>query len=199
MIGAGLSRARRRPNDRGWFLIGYAGIAGFLLIEALVRERGTASSLETSTEDKGSTRLIATAYLLAAATAPVLRRLRVPELPRVAGPIGLSFQVAGLCLRVWSMQTLRASYTRTLKTADDQHLTDDGPYKLVRHPGYLGSLLVWTGFAFESLSAPVLATVGLLFPVYVWRIVAEEELLLRDLPGYRDYSLRTSRLIPHVW
>ncbi len=170
-----------------------------MLIEALVRERGTASSLETSTEDKGTTRLIGTAYLLAACGAPVLRRLRVPELPRAAGPIGLSLQVAGLCLRVWSMQTLRTSYSRTLRTTDDQNLTDDGPYGLIRHPGYLGSLLIWTGFAFESLSAPVLATVALLFPVYVRRIVAEEDLLLRDLPGYRDYSLRTSRLIPYVW
>jgi protein-S-isoprenylcysteine O-methyltransferase Ste14 len=97
------------------------------------------------------------------------------------------------------MQTLRTSYSRTLRTADDQHLIDDGPYRILRHPGYLGSLLIWTGFAFESLSAPVLATVGLLFPVYVWRIMAEEELLLRGLPGYRDYRLRTSRLIPHVW
>lgn len=97
------------------------------------------------------------------------------------------------------MQTLRTSYSRTLRTADDQQLVDDGPYRLVRHPGYLGSLLTWTGFALESLSAPVVATVGFLFAVYVRRIEAEEELLLRDLPGYRDYSLRTSRLIPFVW
>ncbi|MGO9342044.1 MAG: methyltransferase family protein [Acidimicrobiales bacterium] len=194
-----MSRARPRRDDSGWFFVGYAGIAGFLLIEALVRERGTASSLETSREDKGTTRLIGAAYLAVAAIAPALRRLRVPKLPRVAGPIGLSLQVAGLGLRIWSMQTLRTSYSRTLRTADDQQLVDDGPYRLVRHPGYLGSLLTWTGFALESLSAPVVATVGFLFAVYVRRIEAEEELLLRDLPGYRDYSLRTSRLIPFVW
>jgi protein-S-isoprenylcysteine O-methyltransferase Ste14 len=75
-----------------------------------------------------------------------------------------------------------------------------GPYRLVRHPGYTGSLLTWTGFALTSRSGPVLAlTGGLLGLAYQRRIAAEEELLARDLPGYEDYQARTRKLIPFVW
>jgi protein-S-isoprenylcysteine O-methyltransferase Ste14 len=38
-----------------------------------------------------------------------------------------------------------------------------------------------------------------LFAVYRYRILAEEEMLMRDLVGYTEYSIRTNRLIPFVW
>ncbi len=40
---------------------------------------------------------------------------------------------------------------------------------------------------------------GLFSAVYRRRILAEELLLRRDLPGYVAYSERTDRLVPHVW
>ena len=97
------------------------------------------------------------------------------------------------------MLTLRGSYTRTLRTVEDQRVTDDGPYRLIRHPGYLGSLLTWTGFALTSRKFPVLATIPGLFAVYRYRMLAEEELLSRDLDGYSEYRLRTKKLVPFVW
>lgn len=98
------------------------------------------------------------------------------------------------------MRTLGPSYTRTLRTEDTQHVIDDGPYAFVRHPGYAGSLLIWTGFALTSRSLPVLIAVGaLLGTAYQRRIAAEEALLRRDLPGYAAYCKRTKKLIPLVW
>lgn len=77
---------------------------------------------------------------------------------------------------------------------------DSGLYQLVRHPGYLGSLLTRVGFALTSRSMPVVALIpGLLGATYSRRITAEEELLRRDLPGYTTYSERTKKLIPFVW
>jgi protein-S-isoprenylcysteine O-methyltransferase Ste14 len=71
---------------------------------------------------------------------------------------------------------------------------------LIRHPGYLGSLLTWIGFAPTSRSAPVVALIPeLLGAAYSRRIMAEENLLRRDLPGYTSYSERTKKLIPFVW
>ena len=181
-------------------LAGYAGIAGFFALEALTRQRGTASSLSASRDDQGTTRMIIAAYALAADLPLVLRRLPVPQLPWLAGPSGVIVQAGGLALRAWSMRALGASYTRTLRTAHEQRVVDAGPYRLVRHPGYTGSLLTWTGFALASRSAPVLVLVtGLLGWAYQRRITAEEELLRRDLPGYRAYSERTSKLIPFIW
>ncbi len=195
-------RSTQRSDDAGagWFIAGYVGLAGFLAVEAIVREGGRASSLHAGTADRGSTRTIVVASIAAATLAPMLRRAPFRPLPRAAGPAGLAMQAAGLGLRVWSMRTLGASYSRTLRADEEQRVVDDGPYRTIRHPGYLGSLLTWTGFGVTSGSLPAAGAVaGLLGFAYGRRIEAEEELLRRDLPGYQEYSRRTWRLIPFIW
>ena len=193
-------KGRRAGGGSGWFLAGYAGIAGFLALEALTRQPGRAASLQTSEDDQGTTRMIVIAYGLAAELPLVLRRIPAPQLPPAAAPAGLAVQAAGLALRAWSMRTLGGSYTRTLRAGEEQHVVTAGPYRLVRHPGYTGSLLTWTGFALASRSVPVVVLVaGLLGRAYQRRISAEEQLLRRDLPGYAAYSEHTRRLIPFVW
>ena len=184
----------------GWFLAGYAGVAGFFVVEGLVRGSGTAASLDASGDDQGTTRGIVTAYVAAATLAPLLRRVPVRSLPRGSAPVGLALQATGLALRVWSMRTLGAAYSRTLRTDDAPEVVDAGPYRVIRHPGYAGSLLTWTGFALTSRSVPVIGMVtGLLGRAYRQRIAAEEAMLGRDLPGYAVYSRRTKRLVPFIW
>jgi protein-S-isoprenylcysteine O-methyltransferase Ste14 len=189
-----------RPSRSRWFLAGYAGVAGFFLVEGLARQHGTAASLDASRDDEGTTRGIVTASIASATLAPLLQHLPVRPLPRAAAPVGLSLQAAGLALRIWSMRTLGASYSRTLRTHEAQGLADDGPYRLIRHPGYAGSLLTWTGFALTSGSLSVVTVVtSLLGRAYLRRISAEEALLRRDLPGYVEYGRRTRRLVPFIW
>jgi protein-S-isoprenylcysteine O-methyltransferase Ste14 len=191
------------PTHRGgsgWFLAGYAGIAGFFALEAASREGGTAASLDTSADDQDTTKMIVTAFAAAVVLAPFVRRSSLLRLPAAMVPAGLVLEISGLALRAWSMETLGRAYTRTLRTEGDQPVIDTGPYRLVRHPGYLGSLLIWTGFGITSGSGPVMALVGgLLGRAYRRRIIAEEQLLRRDLPGYAAYSGRTKRLIPAIW
>ncbi|HWF17572.1 MAG TPA: methyltransferase [Acidimicrobiales bacterium] len=187
-------------RGRRWFLTGFAGVTGFLALEALVRQPGSAYDLHASTDDDSSTRGLIVAYALALLSAPLLRRLPVRSLPALAAPLGLAVLLLGLVLRVWSMQTLSHAYTRTLRVSNLQTVTDRGPYRHVRHPGYLGSLLIWCGFALSSGSAVVVGTLAaLLVPAYLHRIGAEEELLERQLLAYADYRDRTKRLVPHVW
>jgi protein-S-isoprenylcysteine O-methyltransferase len=187
-------------RGRTWFAAGYAGVTGFMVLEAAVRQPGTASDLHTSSDDAASTRVIAASYALAGLSAPLLRRLPVRPLPAFCAPLGFVVLLGGLALRAWSMQTLSDAYTRTLRVTNEQNVTERGPYRRVRHPGYLGSLLVWAGFALSSGSAAVTGTVAaLLLPAYVHRIDAEERLLERELPGYSDYVQRTKRLVPSLW
>lgn len=198
-----MDEAPEAPSRRegiGWFIAGYAGVAGFLLLEASTRERGAASSLAASRDDRGSTRMIVAAYATAAVVAPAVRMLRRPQLPRATAPLGLSLEIAGLGLRAWSMRILGSSYSRTLRVQGAQQVVDRGPYRFVRHPGYAGSLMIWTGFALTSRSVAVVEVVGALLSIaYHRRVGAEEALLRRDLPGYVAYSKRTKRLIPFVW
>jgi protein-S-isoprenylcysteine O-methyltransferase Ste14 len=196
----GVSTRSRPGRGSGWFLAGYAGVAGFFALEAALRRKGSASSLAATPEDQGTTRMIVIGYAVAAGLAPVLRGIAPRQLPALAGPVGLGLVAGGLALRAWSMQTLGAHYSRTLRTEADHDIVETGPYRLVRHPGYTGSLLTWTGFALSSGSLPVVALVaGLLGRAYRQRITAEEQLLNRELPGYAEYTERTKRLIPLVW
>jgi protein-S-isoprenylcysteine O-methyltransferase Ste14 len=193
-------QAPSRREGIGWFIAGYAGVAGFLLLEASTRDRSAASSLDASRDDRGSTRMIVAAYATAAVVAPAVRMLRRPQLPPATAPLGLSLEIAGLGLRAWSMRTLGSSYSRTLRVQGAQQVVERGPYRFVRHPGYAGSLMIWTGFALTSRSFAVVEVVGALLSIaYHRRVGAEEALLRRDLPGYVAYSKRTKRLIPFVW
>ena len=77
-------------------------IADFLGLEALDRAPGSASNLNASRDDQGTTRMIAITYGLAAELPLALRNLPAPQLPPMAGPAGLMVQAAGLALRAWS-------------------------------------------------------------------------------------------------
>ena len=192
-----------RPGSsrRGWLMASYAGAAAFFALEAVARAPGEASDLAATGSDQGTTRQIVAAYGLAAGLSPVLSRLRTGRLPPVAGSAGVAVMAAGLGLRAWSMRTLGAYYSRTLRTTSDQRVVEYGPYRVLRHPGYLGSIMVWTGFAVTSGSAA--ATVGvaaLMGNAYSRRIASEEAMLAGRFGSvYADYSQRTKRLIPFIW
>jgi protein-S-isoprenylcysteine O-methyltransferase Ste14 len=197
--------AKDHPNTlsssgRGWLLAGYAGAAGFFVQELFLRGRGAASSLKTSDDDNGTTRVLLTSAGLGYGLPLVLRRLPLPMLPTAAAATGLIIEAGGLALRVWSMRTLGSFYTRTLRTTQGQHLVNTGPYRMIRHPGYTGALMLWIGLALSSRSAPTTVLVPTLMGrAYHRRIAAEENLMRRAIPEYRDYSRRTKKLIPLIW
>ncbi|MEQ8176580.1 MAG: isoprenylcysteine carboxylmethyltransferase family protein [Syntrophomonadaceae bacterium] len=93
------------------------------------------------------------------------------------------------------------SYTSSNITVEnEQTVIATGPYAILRHPMYTG-LLVMVLFAPLALGSYWGVIPGLLIiPWTVLRIRNEEELLLRELPGYQDYCTKTPyRLIPLVW
>jgi hypothetical protein len=105
----------------------------------------------------GEPRMIIAAYGLALDAPLLIRWLPGGSLPPVAAPAGLVVEATGLALRAWSMRALGGSYSRTLRVVEDedqQTVVDAGPYRLIRHPGYLGSLLTWVGFASPRAVCP---------------------------------------------
>jgi len=75
-----------------------------------------------------------------------------------------------------------------------------GVYGVVRHPMYLGALLMVVGGPLVTGAASALALTVAVLPLLVLRIREEETLLATELPGYDDYRRRVRyRLIPLVW
>lgn len=93
------------------------------------------------------------------------------------------------------------SYTsRIINVETGQRVITTGPYAIIRHPMYLGVTLMFlaTPLALGSFWA---VPVFLFLPVFlVFRIRNEEEVLVRELPGYTEYCREVRyRLIPGIW
>ena len=88
----------------------------------------------------------------------------------------------------------------TIRVEEGQTLTDTGPYAIVRHPMYSGALLLLFGTPPALGSAWGLGVSLLLLAAIIARLLDEERLLDRELPGYADYRARVrSRLLPGLW
>jgi protein-S-isoprenylcysteine O-methyltransferase len=182
-------------------------IAGLLLLawlflEFVLREGGEARSWRGGDADRSSTRLIVVTYVVAF-VAPFFflsSGVAVTAADSVLAWVGIAIGAIGLAIRIWSMQVLGRDYTRSLRTRDDQAIVDRGPYGVIRHPGYLGSILVWFGSRLALNWLVALATAAALFAVYAYRIRAEEQMLSEQFGAqYGTYQARTKRLVPFIW
>jgi protein-S-isoprenylcysteine O-methyltransferase Ste14 len=118
-----------------------------------------------------------------------------------AWPLGLVLVASGFFLSAWAMgANPYFEGTVRIQTEVGHRVFEGGPYRLVRHPGYLGLVLWALGTPLLLLSTwsigPALATAAWI----VLRTGLEDATLRRELPGYGDYASRTRcRLLPGVW
>jgi len=88
----------------------------------------------------------------------------------------------------------------TIEIAADQKVISTGPYAVVRHPMYVGVLAMITGIPLALDAWWSLAIIALAAPALIWRILDEEKLLRKDLPGYVEYTRKVRyRLVPYIW
>jgi protein-S-isoprenylcysteine O-methyltransferase Ste14 len=126
------------------------------------------------------------------------RHATLPGLP-VVGWLGVAFGVLGLALRLWAVLTLRDRYTKTLLIQKEHIIERGGPYRWVRHPGYLGSLLCLNGLGLASGNVVVLfASLAVTLAAYGYRIKAEDAMLVAafGLP-YDNYRKQVPALLPN--
>jgi protein-S-isoprenylcysteine O-methyltransferase Ste14 len=93
------------------------------------------------------------------------------------------------------------TYTSSvIEVASEQRVIDTGPYAIVRHPMYVGALILVAAIPLALGSLVGLVTLPPFAAIIVWRLLDEERFLLGHLAGYADYRQKVRwRLIPHVW
>lgn len=115
--------------------------------------------------------------------------------------MGSVMVILGLVLRIAAIQTLRQHFTYTVTQVEQHELIRTGLYSRIRHPGYLGQILVFTGTALALSN--YLSLLGMVIPVmigYLNRIGVEEKFMERSLgEKYLDYQKKTKKLLPGIF
>ena len=107
--------------------------------------------------------------------------------------------LAGILLVFWTIAVNRFA-ARTIRVEEGQQVISSGPYRLIRHPMYAGFSLSQIAMLVGMAPHSDLPLYLLLIAVYIVRLLNEEKVLARDLPGYTEYCRRTRwRLVPFVW
>ena len=103
--------------------------------------------------------------------------------PLIPGPVGNTLMVLGLGLSFYAKITLWRSFGLV---AANRGVKSHGPYRMIRHPMYLGYFIGQVGFALLNPAPSILIIYAAAFVLQILRIRAEEGLLGRD-PAYADY------------
>jgi len=103
----------------------------------------------------------------------------------------------GFIARVYRENTFSSA---TIGVVEGQRVISTGPYAIVRHPMYASALLYLIGTPLALGSYWGLLAFGFMIPFLIWRLVDEERMLVRELPGYGAYRERVRhRLVPFLW
>jgi len=110
--------------------------------------------------------------------------------------IGIALQIAGTLFAICGKVFLGRSFGLV---AADRGIVSGGPYRIVRHPIYLGYLSTHVGFLLANWSLRNIAVYIVIYLFQISRILSEERLLRED-ESYRDYCKRVRyRLIPSIF
>jgi protein-S-isoprenylcysteine O-methyltransferase Ste14 len=127
----------------------------------------------------------------------VVRAQGMP-LPKWAWPVGATLFGAGMSVSAWAMGA-NPFFEGTVRIQPGQRVIETGPYRYIRHPGYVG-LIQW------ALRMPLLLLSRAFVPAVVaaaWVVVRtalEDATPRRELAGYGQYAARVHhRLVPGLW
>lgn len=113
--------------------------------------------------------------------------------------LGYALLTIGMAIMTW-VESVNRYAEPSVRIQPGQEVVDRGPYAIVRHPMYGGSVLFFAGTALSLGSLWALIPAGVASAVLVVRTVLEDRTLREELPGYKEYALRVRyRLVPGVW
>ena len=175
----------------------------YVFFEILMSRIGRRNKTIEKSSDKGSIWVLIIAIFIGYT---ISSRLAASSTGRLAPwntyfAIGSVLILIGLYIRISSILALKQQFTYTVTKMENHELIVTGWYRYIRHPGYLGQLIIFLGIA--TAMSNWLSVAGMMLPVlagFIYRIRVEEK-FMREQMGqkYLDYQKRTSRLIPKIY
>ncbi len=115
--------------------------------------------------------------------------------------IGMAIFTIGLLIRVHSLLTLKQYFTYSVANVENHTIITSGLYKFIRHPGYLGQLMIFIGISISMSNW--LSVLLMMIPVtlgYLYRIQVEENFMMDHLgENYKKYQEQTKKMIPMLY
>ena len=208
-IGALFASAGRLNWPRGWVsvVLSVVGMSALGLIvqrynPELMAERARWRRKDTKRFDKIFMALYLPLVLLHPAIAGLdAVRFHWSSMPFAFVYVGAAMFVTSLVVIGWVMVVNPHAETSVrIQTDRGQTVVTTGPYRFVRHPMYVGTILMGVANPLVWGSVWALAVSVILSLLFIWRTAHEDQALRRELPGYEDFAARTRyRLLPGVW
>lgn len=208
-IGALFGGAGRLDWTRGWicfalYAVGMSSI-GVIVGRAnapLMQARAKWRHQDTKHFDKVFLRFLLPLVFLQPLVAGLdAERFRWSSMPFGWVYVGAALFAPAVALIAWTLAVNRfAETTVRIQTERGHTVVASGPYRIVRHPMYVGAILMYLATVLVLGSVWALAPTGVLIALFVWRTAMEDRTLRRELAGYEEYAARTRyRLAPGLW
>ena len=182
-------------------IIAISYLYGFFEVFMNIRQRS--KSNVTTSRDKGSLWLL---YSLITVGYALSFSIGATKIGRIYYwdtffAIGMTLIVIGFIVRIHSILTLKQFFTYFISKVENHKIIETGLYKFIRHPGYLGQLIIFIGISISISNW--LSILFMMIPVtlgFLYRIKVEEKFMVEQLgEDYLNYQERTNRIIPMLY
>ena len=176
---------------------------GYGFFEVFMNLRQRSKSNVTSSGDKGSLWLLYGLITLGYALSFAIGATKIGRIYHwnTLFAVGMTLIGLGLMIRIHSLSTLKQYFTYSVAKVESHKIIETGLYKFIRHPGYLGQIMIFIGISISISNW--LSILFMLIPImfaYLYRIKVEERFMLEQLgENYLNYQGRTKRIVPLIY
>lgn len=174
---------------------------GFFEVFLNLRQRNKKSA--TSTSDKGSLWLLYSLITVGYALSFAIGATKIGRIYpwNTFFAIGMALFAIGFMVRIYSILTLKQYFMYSVAKVENHKIIETGLYIFIRHPGYLGQLIIFVGISISISNW--LSIVLMMIPVtvgYLYRIKIEEKFMTDQFgEDYQKYQERTKKIIPMLY